>query len=472
MSFLYGFIMLAILVLWAYVYMKTYQLEGYKIGKFFDKALSFNLANGKKNKLILTKRMWRYIITYIIFTYALMVINCQFTPHWALIIFNFLVYFLLTPVFMVIVHYIILPIEILIKKYYMGKAARKLATKSCKRIGITGSFGKTSTKNILASILEKEFKVCVTPASYNTEMGICKTILEKLDDEDVFIAEMGARNKGDIRILTEFVRPQYAILTTVGPMHLESFKTIENIEQTKFELLQFMDRDGSAVINGDGKSNLKLYKKCKVSKFLTCVEGSFAWAKDIKTGKNGSSFTLMIEGQEVRLTTRLLGKCNIDNIVTASALAYIMGITLKDIKDAVAKLEPTPHRLELIKNGNVNIIDDSYNSNLTGALEALNVLKNFEGRKIVITPGFVEMGEKQSDLNFRLGAEIADIADYVIVMNETNKNDILSGLISHNFKQGNIFFANDREKQKEYIARLSSEGCVILFENDLPDNFS
>ncbi len=472
MSFLYGFLMLIVLMLWAYVYMKTYQLEGYKIGKFFDKALSFSLAYGKKNKLVFTKRMWRYIITYIIFTYALMVINCQFTPHWALIIFNFLIYFLLTPLFMVVVHFIILPIEKLIKKYYMGKAARKLATKSCKRIGITGSYGKTSTKNILAAILGKEYKVCVTPASYNTEMGICKTILEKLDDEDIFIAEMGARKEGDIKILTEFVRPQYAILTTVGPQHLESFKSLENIEETKYELLRFMDREGSAVINGDSQSNLKLYKKCKVSKFLTCVEGSYAWAKDIKMGKEGSTFTLMIEGQEVALKTRLLGKCNIDNIVTAAALAYIMGITLKDIKDAVFRLEPTPHRLELIKNGSVSIIDDSYNSNLTGALEALKVLENFEGRKIVITPGFVEMGDKQSELNFRLGAEIADIADYVIVMNETNKNAILSGLISHNFKKERVFFANDRDKQKDYISRLTTEGCVILFENDLPDNFS
>lgn len=470
MSFLYGLIPSAICLAWAFVYMKIYQLVGYKMGAFWDSICQFKFAFGSKNKLVLTKRMWRYIVTYFIVTYALFVIICEFLSL-GLVILNFFVLFLLTPLLMTLVHYILWPVEKLIKFYYLKKAKKKLESKNCIRIGITGSFGKTSTKNILAQILEKEYKVCVTPASYNTEMGICKTILEKLDDEDVFIAEMGARHIGDIKVLTEFVKPQHAILTTIGKQHIETFKSLANIEKTKFELLQYMGRDGYAVINGDSPSNVRLYKKCQVPKFLTCQEGSFAYAKDIKVDSFGSAFTLVLDGKELSLKTKLLGRCNIHNIVSASALAYLLGVSLNDIKSAVAKLEPTPHRLQLLRNNKINIIDDSYNSNMVGSFEALSVLKSFEGRKIVITPGFVEMGSEQSISNFKLGTQIADVADYVIIMNETNKNDLLSGLISHNFNQKHVFFAKTRHEQQELIKKLTCEECVILFENDLPDNF-
>lgn len=471
MSFLYGFLLSAICLIWAFVYMKTYQLVGYKMSNFIKQVWQFKLSFGDKNRLQFTKRMIRFVVLYFLIIYGLLVIICKFSPHWALIILNFIVIFLFTPILIVIVHYIIWPLEHLIKCYYIQKASKKLGNKKIIKIGITGSYGKTSTKNILAQILEKEYKVCVTPASYNTEMGICKTVLENLDDEDVFIAEMGARHIGDIKKLCKIVKPQHAILTTVGKQHIETFKTLENIEKTKFELLDNLQRGGFAVINGDSPSNIKLYNNCTVPKFLTCKEGGFAYATDEHIDKTGSAFTLVIDGTRLPLKTKLLGKCNIDNIVSACALAYLLGVSLEDIKSAVASLEPTPHRLQLISKGKICIIDDSYNSNVVGSAEALKVLSCFEGRKIVITPGFVEMGQDQSMANFKFGGLIADSADYVIVMNETNKNDLLSGLISHNFKQNHIFFAKTRQEQQNLIKKLTCENCVILFENDLPDNF-
>lgn len=470
MSFVYALLPVVILFAWAYVQIKTYQLCGYNPGRFFDKIIEFKFAYGDKNKLKFTRRMIRFVCAYIILIYALSVIIIEFSSHWGLILLDEIILFIFTPLEILLVHYILLPLEICIKRYYMGKAEKKLIASPCIKIGITGSFGKTTTKNILAEILGKEYKVCVTPQSYNTEMGVTKTVLERLDDEDVFIAEMGARKSGDIEILTKLVKPNYAIITAIGLQHLESFGSLDNIEHTKFELLKYMG-EGSAVINGSNASGLKLYKWCKIPKFLTCKEGSYAYAKDVKLNSEGSSFTMVLDGRELKCKTKLLGQCNIDNIVSASALASIMKICDKDIIDAISQLEPSSHRLELINGNGVTIIDDSYNSNLIGAREALKVLAMFEGKKIVVTPGIVEMGEQQAEVNFQLGAAIADVADYVIVMNEENKNYLLSGLISHSFSQNCVYFAQSRTVQKDLLKKIMSAGAVVLFENDLPDDY-
>lgn len=472
MNYVYALICLVLCAVWSYIYVKTYQLTGYNVKKFFHASIEFKLAFGDKNKIVLTKRLIRFIITYLAIDYLLFWVINTFLLNDFLKVVDCTIVILFTPIVIILTHYILLPLEIFIKFIYKKRAVKKLRSKKLIKIGITGSYGKTSTKNILAQILEKEFKVCLTPANYNTEMGVTKTILSKLDDEDVFIAEMGARHRGDIKALAEMVEPDYAILTTIGEQHIETFGSLGAIEETKNELTLFMKKDGVVFFSGDSKSNLKLYEKCSKEKYLTNSEKGYAFAKDIKCTQTGSEFTLVIGEEEAKVKTRLLGKFNINNIVTASALSRYLGVSMRDIASAIRNLEPTPHRLELIKNSYFSILDDSYNSNLVGAKEALNVLSNFKGRKIVVTPGFVEMGEESSKANFTLGTWIADVADYILIMNETNKNYLLSGAISHNFNQRNIFFASSRKEQTDIIAKLTCEGCVVLFENDLPDNFS
>ena len=458
--------------LWAYYFLKTYQFSGYDIGKFLGLAVRLDLAFGKKNRLMFTKRMCRYCVVLLVLAFWLFYLNYYFVSSVFLVIVNTAVTFLGLPIFMAIVHFVMLPFELLIKKYYIRKAKKKLAKKKkLIKIAVTGSYGKTSTKNILTSMLEKEYKVCSTPRNFNTEMGLTKTILNYLDDHDILVAEFGARHKGDIEILTKILEPDYAILTTIGNQHLETFKTLKNIEDTKNELPQHIKPDGIVVFNGDSKSTKKLYEKCLRQKFLACDSKGYAHADNIEISENGSKFDLHLDGKVIKVQTKLLGKCNINNIVTASVLANILGISDKDIASAIKTLEPTPHRLEMIKAGKFTILDDAYNSNLIGAKEGLEVLSKFHGRKIVITPGFVEMGKEQSQANFTLGGMIADVADYIIIMNELNKNEVFSGAISHNFDRKKIFFADTRVKQKEILQLLTCENCVILFENDLPDNY-
>lgn len=459
-------------MLWSYYFVKTYQLCGYKVYPFCKAVIKLDLSFGDKNRLRFTKRICRFGVILFLMGFGLFFLNYYLINSVLLIILNSLAIMILLPFFMLIAHFLLFPIEELIKRFYIGKAKRKLSSKKkLIKVAITGSFGKTSTKNILVAMLEKEYKVCSTPKNFNTEMGLTKTVLKKLDDHDVLVAEFGARNKRDIEKLTKILNPDYAILTTIGPQHLETFKSLENIEETKNELVSFMKTDGTIVFNGDSQSTYKLYENCKRQKFLACNDKGFAKAKNIETSENGSKFDLIIDGEKMRVQTRLLGQCNIDNIVTASAMASIMGIKNHDIASAIRGLEPTSHRLELIKNNYCTVIDDSYNSNLIGAKEALVVLSKFKGMKIVVTPGFVEMGNEQSNANFKLGGLIADVADYIVIMNDINKNEIFSGAISHNFQRGKIFFASSRKKQKEILEKLTTKDCVVLFENDLPDNY-
>lgn len=450
---------------------KTYQLCAYKPTNFLSNVFMFNFSFGDKNKLRFTKRIFRFIFCVLTVSFALFFLINFFTYNVALILFFYSISLVFMPFLLVFVHFLLYPVEIMIKKAYIYKAKSKLKKYKIIKIGITGSYGKTSTKNILATILEKEFKVCSTPKNYNTEMGLTKTILEHLDDHDILIAEMGARHKGDIEVLAKMIKPNYGIITTIGPQHLETFKNLQTIEETKNELAKNLDENGVMIFNGDSKSTKKLYSLFTGEKYLACDKDGFSYADNIKFDSSGSSFDMVIDGHRMSVKTCLLGRCNINNIVTASTLAYILGIKTEDIVSAIKTLSPTPHRLEIIKNGYLTIIDDAYNSNMVGASEALKVLSKFGGSKIVVTPGFVEMGNEQSEANFKLGALIADVADYIVVMNEINKNQILSGAISHNFEKEKIFFANTRKDQKEVISMITTKDCVILFENDLPDNY-
>ena len=456
---------------WSYFFIKTYQLSGYKIPQFFDSVLSLNLSFGDKNKLNFTKRLLRFIGLYSIISIGLIIIVFMFIKNIWLVLLDVVLLFLFEPLILALTHYILLPFELLIKKWYMQRAKKRLSKKQIIKIGITGSYGKTSTKNILSHILGKQYKVCATPKNYNTEMGLTKTILENLDDHDIFIAEMGARNKGDIEILAKMVKPDYAIITTIGAQHIETFKTLENIEDTKFELTKEVKENGIVVFNGDSSSTRKLYARYKGEKYITCEKDSFAYAENIKSTATGSMFDLILDGKRLKVKTKLLGKFNINNITTASALAYILGINEEDISSAIKTLAPTPHRLEILKNDYCTIIDDSYNSNIVGSKEAMEVLSSFEGTKIVVTPGIVELGVEQSQANFKLGTYIADVADYMIIMNNINKNELFSGAISHNFRKERIYFADTRKKQKEILEKLTCKGAVVLFENDLPDNY-
>lgn len=383
---------------------------------------------------------------------------------------------MLLPIFVLVSYLITYPIEECVKKWYFNDAKKKLAAREdVQKIGITGSYGKTSTKFILGTLLSEEKNTLVTPSSFNTPMGITRVIREQLlPEHEVFVAEMGARYKGDIKELCTLVAPKIGIITSVGKQHLETFGSIENVTATKAELLAALPDDGIALINGDNEICREMYESCALEKkYLFGIEGEglFMRAGDIHSGSFGSHFTLYAaDGKSMACTTTLLGRHNILNITGAAACAYCMGLTMEQIASSIQKLQPVEHRLQLIA-GAVNVIDDAFNSNPEGARNALQTLKEFPGRHIVVTPGMVELGSEEEQLNEEFGRQMADCADIAILVGKRQAEPMLRGLLDAGFDEGNVVRAKDLAEASEMLKQYTVGECAVLFENDLPDNY-
>lgn len=468
MFVLYSLIISIILTIFSLIFIKIYQLENYKIQNYLRKIVKINIFRKDKSALNFTKRVKRLIFIVFLFNFLCFFVIFYLISNIYLII-PILLAILLYPFVICLPFLLSLPIELIIKRYYIKKAKKKLKNFTGKKIGITGSFGKTSTKNYLYQMLKEEFDVCATPKSYNTPMGVCKTILEDLKEtDDFFIVEMGARHSGDIKFLADFVGVDFGIITPIGSCHLESFGTIEKIEQTKNELCE--STKNWVVFNGKSRSSKKLYDKYEHKKYLVCVEKSFAYAKNVRATKDGSSFTFVLDKTSFSCKTKLFGSPNIDNLVVAGAMAYLLGESLYSIQKAIEKIEPTPHRLELIKGEFVTVIDDSYNSNFEGFMEALKTISSFKCRRVVVSPGMVELGKEQCNQNYLVGKEVGKVADVFLIMNETNKKSLRQGAIDGGMSEDKIFYANTRKEQQELLKQIIKSGDVVLFENDFPDN--
>ena len=363
--------------------------------------------------------------------------------------------------------------------YYYHKAKKKLNSfPNLDVIGITGSYGKTSSKNILCDILSSKYITRATPKNYNTPYGLMMTINNYLDKfDEVLIAEMGAYTTGRIKNLCDFVHPKYGILTIIGEAHLETFKTKENICKTKFELIESLPSNGLAILNKDDPYQVNYQLKNNVPIKWIGIDNPKAdvYATKIKCGSFGMSFECHYDKDRVvLLKTKLLGTHNIYNILAAVALGLHLGIDIEDIKTSVASLRATEHRLELKKIGDIYMLDDAYNSNPVGANSALDVLKMMHGTKVVVTPGMVELGKVEKEKNYEFGQKIASIADYCILIGEKKTKVIYNALIENGFNEDNIFVLKRVVDAYAVINALKEENKDIyaLFENDLPDIYT
>lgn len=342
-------------------------------------------------------------------------------------------------------------------KSYVKKAKAKLAASDIKVIGITGSYAKTSTKKILSEILGAKYRVLATPRSHNTPMGLAMSINDNdLSDYDYFIAEMGARHVGDIAELCEMCPPDYAVITGICPQHLESFGSEENIIKAKGEILKSCK---SAVISDRCFALFEAYSGTKLR--AGCV-------KDVVSSCDGSDFTLFFEGEEARAHTKLLGAHAVENIALAAEIAHMLGMSAGEIAAAVSGLDYIEHRLQLIKSNGVNILDDGYNSNVKGAAAAIEVLKSFGGRKIVVTPGLVELGILEERENYALGKELVGL-DFVILVGETLVLPVKRGYLENGGDAEKIKVVLGLSAAQEELKNIIQPDDTVLFLNDLPD---
>lgn len=381
-----------------------------------------------------------------------------------------------TPLFTFALWGITLPIENRISQYYIDDAKKILASRpDLTVIGITGSYGKTTTKFILTRILSEKFNVMCTPHSFNTPMGIVKTIRTILKPQtEIFVCEMGAKEVGNIKEDCDIASPQYGIITSVGPQHLETFKTTENVFSTKFELADAVrENKGITFVNGDSKEIIDRIGKENDYKIYGTDKSFDFCGKDLSYGRNGSQFTVTLDGEEVKFTTKLLGLHSIIDTIGAIALAHTLGVPVSSLQFAVASLKPAEHRLEMkpFTNGSL-LIDDAYNSNPEGCLEAVRVLGSFEGmKKVIVTPGLVELGEKEYECNYALGKEAAKNCDVIILVGTNRSKPMQDAVRESDFNKENLYVAASFKDAMEIYSRLADSNTAVLFENDLPDNY-
>lgn len=443
---------------------------------FFALGLLFAFAEKKyalKVSVVFTKRLKRLFVAYVFVTavisytliavlYALAKWNgSEFYAVIAYVPFNVMPLFL--PLLLCLANGLTGIFENAKNKKFIEKAEKVLNERDVIRVGVVGSFGKTSIKNILQTILSVKYRVAATPSSYNTPIGIARSVFSKdFETAEVFIAEMGARRKGNIKTLCSLVKPGYGVFTGICPQHVETFESIQNIWEEKSEIL----KSGAITVCGE---SLKPYVLKEFADKKEQILFPVA-VKDVCLQATKTTFTLLLDGEEILVETSLLGSIAVENIALCVTLARQMGLTKEEIEKGIKNITPIKHRLELLQSENAYILDDGYNSNIRGATEALAALRRFPKRKCVITPGIIECGILEEEINTRLGEEIAkNQIDLVILVGETLVNSVKKGYVLAGGEEENIKTVKTLEDAKAVLSNWIESKDAVLFLNDLPD---
>ncbi|MBE5850299.1 MAG: UDP-N-acetylmuramoyl-tripeptide--D-alanyl-D-alanine ligase [Lachnospiraceae bacterium] len=428
-----------------------------------------------KKKLVFTPRVKRMIATDV--TLSLLIVLAVVISTGIDRISAVCVILVWSQLFMDIVANIINhPMESAINRYYINDAKRMLkGMPELKIIGITGSFGKTSVKYYLNTLLQGKYSVLVTPGNFNTPLGITRTIREHLKpSHEIFLCEMGARRVGEIKEICDLVHPHLGVITSIGPQHLDTFKSIENIQKTKFELADALPNDGMLFLNGDNNYIREKASQYTVKTFYNSNDSEDGYyAKDISVSRYGTDFTVVSpSGEREHYQTKLIGGHNVINVVGAISVANYLGIPLCELRIPVRRIQPVEHRMQIKDHGNFTIIDDAYNSNPVGSKAAVETLAMFDGIRILVTPGMVELGEKESEYNYNLGTYASDCCDYILLVGKKHSDSIKKGALDKGFPSDKCISFDKLEDALSFAYAIKGqEHKYILLENDLPDNY-
>ena len=480
--FSYDLVIIPLFILGLFINMK-YMVYVYCVTYFVVLFLYYRSSKKEqlKKPLVFTARIKRLSVTVLL----LYLIVFYFVFHrFDVLMMNY--YYLIIAISVYFVFFISLfanfinkPIEHQVFLHFKRQALKKLSKMTqMESIGITGSYGKTSSKNIVSEILNVKYNAFPSPKNFNTPYGLINTINNYIDKfSDYFVAEMGATKVGQIKDCTDIVHPKYGIITSIGEAHLESYGSKKNIENTKFELIEALPSDGLGILNGDDEIQMHHKIKNKVKIMTVGIDNPDvdARAVNIKLSYKGTSFDVIFKGDKNKyhFESVLLGKNNVYNLLTGILLGKYLGINIEQLELGVRNVRPVEHRLELKKHGLINIIDDAYNSNPKGSKMAVEVLGMMPGKRIIVTPGMIELGELQYESNFNFGTYIADNKiDEVILVGEKQTKPILDGLKKSKYDASHIYILNDVKEAFPLINKLRDKETYVLLENDLPDVFN
>lgn len=452
----------------------------------------------KKIKLIFTFRIFRLFLINLIFILFLCIFNRNIVYYFSI----------LTPIVVLFVNLVD------IRRYINDNNHLKLAisklesNKNLITIGITGSNGKTTVKEILNKILSTKYNVITTQKNQNTPKGAIIAINNFLTPQtQIFICEMGARKVGDIKQICNLVNPSKGIITSVAPQHLETFKTEQNVYLTKKELSDYLG-DNFCVYNIDNNLVKNIFDEKEGQKSCISIKPNKGlYATNIHISNFQTYFDINYNNNIYPCHTKLLGEHNVTNILLALNMALHLGIEINQAIQAIINLSPTPHRLEYIKS-HIDIIDDSYNCSPDSATMALNVLSQINKTKVVCTPGIIEGGQQQFKLNQNLSTQLNTTADIVIIVGKTNRKALVSNLVNFekvyitdnnlfnkigkntNIKLNNLYINKIHINQlitptkktayiidslnlaKKIFTKILNNNNVLLILNDLPDEYN
>ncbi len=387
---------------------------------------------------------------------------------WKILVIYWSVVYLLAPFVNALLIILFIPITKISKALILMRARKKMSEmKTLKVVAITGSYGKSSTKEFLNHFLSSKYNVISTPGNINTEIGVARIVLKKLHQgHEVFIVEAGAYMRGEIKKIADIVRPQIAIITAVKDSHLSLFGSLENIKRGKFELVESLSKEGIAVFNLDNEGSADLAARAegiKLGKIVTFTMkgGATLEARDIEEDTDGVRFTV----NGVKFELSVPGKHNVSNFLGALAVGLELGLTLEEIAKIAKQVRLRDHTLTVIKpNDDLVLLDDTYNANPDGVMAALDYLNLYKDKqKIIIFPGMLELGERSNAEHRRVAKRITEVCDYVFV----NSNDFRSLLCpvfdKNNFKNYQVVEANQRKLLTKLQEQIRGKSSVILF---------
>jgi len=454
------------------------QASEYDVGDFFrwhERVKDFRSVEKRKHLIFTGKALALFVTGWVTQFFIAFVAVVAFSTYTEplnmvfglLLLLEMPVFALFSVLFaLLFAQFIQIPVEISL----MNKTRRSLEAHPATKIAIAGSYGKTSMREILKTILAEGKKVAAPIGSYNTPLGIAQFVKTLKGDENILVFEFGEYYRGDVKKLAEIVQPDIGVITGVNEAHLEKFKSLENATKTIFELADYLS-DKPTYVNAENEVAAKAARTLHIQ---YSREGANGWSvADAETGLQGTRFTLTRGESVIKVHSKLFGLHQVGALVAAADIATRLGLSTQQIETGLANTKPFEHRLEpKLREDGVVMLDDSYNGNPDGVKAVIEFLGGLSGRRWYVTPGLVEMGTRTQEVHRIIGTQLAKAGvEKVVLIRNSVTPYIYEGLKNAEYK-GDITWFDDALAAYAALPKMTVKGDIVLLQNDWPDQYA